>query len=47
MDSARDKNVDAIMDEASQWLVRLSSPDVSVRDRREFVAWLKRSQIVT
>ena len=45
MDSARDKNVDAVIDAASQWLVRLSSPDVSLKERREFVAWLKRSPV--
>ena len=45
MDSARDKNADAVIDEASQWLVRLSSPEVSLEERRAFVAWLKRSPV--
>lgn len=45
MDNARDKNADAIIDEASQWLVRLSSPQVSIEERRAFVAWLKRSPV--
>ena len=41
----RDRNVDAIIDEASHWLVRLSAPEVPVKERREFVAWLKRSPV--
>lgn len=45
MDSARDKNVDAVIDEASEWLVRLSAPVVSLEERRAFVAWLKRSPV--
>ncbi len=39
------RNVDAIIDEASQWLVRLGAPEASVKERREFVAWLKRSPV--
>ncbi|HEY0682140.1 MAG TPA: FecR domain-containing protein [Steroidobacter sp.] len=45
MDSARDKAAEAVIDEASQWVVRLSSPDVSMEERRAFVAWLKRSPV--
>ncbi|WP_129777551.1 FecR family protein [Peristeroidobacter soli] len=46
MDELRaNRNVDAIIDEASQWLVRLGAPEVSVKERREFVAWLKRSPV--
>ena len=45
MSSAHDKNVDAVIEEASQWLVRLSSPEVSLEERRRFVAWLKRSPV--
>ncbi len=46
MDEVRaHRNLDAIIDEASQWLVRLGAPEVSVKERREFVAWLKRSPV--
>jgi len=43
MDKARDKSADAVIEEASRWLVRLSAPEVSLKERLEFVAWLKRS----
>ncbi|MBM0106386.1 FecR domain-containing protein [Steroidobacter sp. S1-65] len=45
MDNARDKNADAVVDEASEWLVRLNAPEVSLDERRAFVAWLKRSPV--
>lgn len=45
MDTTRDKNQDAVIEEASQWLVRLGAPEVSLKERRQFVAWLKRSPV--
>jgi transmembrane sensor len=45
MSNAHDRNVDAVIEEASQWLVRLNSPEVSLDERRQFVAWLKRSPV--
>lgn len=45
MDNGRDRNLEAVIDQASQWLVKLSSADVSLQERRAFVAWLKRSPV--
>jgi transmembrane sensor len=45
MDTARDKSADVIAEEAADWLVRLSSNDVTAQEQRAFVAWLKRSPV--
>jgi transmembrane sensor len=45
MDAARDRNTEAILDEAAQWVVRMNAADVSVEDKRAFIAWLKRSPV--
>jgi transmembrane sensor len=45
MDAARDRNMEAIIDDAAQWVVRMGAPDVSVEDKRTFIAWLKRSPV--
>ena len=42
VDRTRDKNAQAVIDEAAEWVVRVSAPDVSHEDKREFIAWLKR-----
>lgn len=45
VDRSRDKNVQAVIDEAAEWVVRVSAADVSREDKREFIAWLKRSPV--
>jgi len=45
MDTERDKSAEVIAEEAADWLVRLSSNDASAEERRDFVAWLKRSPV--
>jgi transmembrane sensor len=43
MRAGRTKSIRAILDEAAEWAVVMAAADVSLEDRREFVAWLKRS----
>jgi transmembrane sensor len=45
MSTTRDKATEAIIDEAAQWVVCLGAREVSLEDRRRFVAWLKRSPV--
>jgi transmembrane sensor len=45
MDTVRDKSTDAIAEEAADWVVRLSSSDVSTEEQLEFIGWLKRSPV--
>lgn len=45
MHKARDKNAQAVIDEAAEWVVRVTAADVSHEDKREFIAWLKRSPV--
>lgn len=45
MGQARDRNTEAIIDEAAEWIVRLSAPADGPEDRRRFIAWLKRSPV--
>ena len=45
MDAVRDRSAELIAEEAADWLVRLTAPDVSAEEQREFVAWLKRSPV--
>jgi transmembrane sensor len=45
MSAVTDKSTDAIVDEAAEWIVRLSADDVPQEDLRAFVAWLKRSPV--
>jgi transmembrane sensor len=45
MNTARDRSADAIVEEAADWIVRLSSSDASADEQLEFVAWLKRSPL--
>lgn len=39
------RSMDAVIDEAADWIVRLSADDASADDRQQFVAWLKRSPV--
>ena len=39
------RSTGAIVDEAADWVVRIGAPDVGLDERREFVAWLKRSPL--
>lgn len=45
MGTTRDKATEVIIDEAAQWVVCLGAREVSLEDRRRFVAWLKRSPV--
>lgn len=45
MEAVRDRSAELIAEEAADWLVRLTAPDVSAEEQREFVAWLKRSPV--
>jgi transmembrane sensor len=45
MSTTGDKAREAIIDEAARWVVCLDARDVSVADRRRFVAWIKRSPV--
>lgn len=40
-----DRNIDAVIDEAAEWVVRMGAPEVTLEERSEFVAWLKRSPV--
>jgi transmembrane sensor len=40
-----DKATEAIIEEAAQWVVCLGARDVSMAERRRFVAWIKRSPV--
>ncbi|HEX7011655.1 MAG TPA: FecR domain-containing protein [Steroidobacteraceae bacterium] len=43
MESGRDKLSGVIAEEAAEWVVRLTTGEPSARERRQFIAWLKRS----
>lgn len=45
MEAIRDKGAELAADEAAEWLIRLSGPDVPVEEHREFIIWLKRSPV--
>ena len=45
MNTTRDKATEAIIEEAARWVVCLGARDVSLDDRRQFVAWVKRSPV--
>lgn len=45
MDTIRDKSAEAILDEASHWVVRMAAPDATAEEKRAFIAWLKRSPV--
>lgn len=41
----RNRSAVAVIEEAAEWIVRLSGDDVTQDERREFVAWLKQSPV--
>ncbi|WP_129780763.1 FecR family protein [Peristeroidobacter soli] len=43
MRAGRTRSIRAVLDEAAEWAVVMAAAEVSIDDRREFVAWLKRS----
>lgn len=45
MNTTRDKATEAIVEEAARWVVCLGAREVSLEDRRQFVAWIKRSPV--
>ena len=45
MNTTRDKATEAIIEEAARWVVCLGASDVSLEDRRQFIAWIKRSPV--
>ncbi|MBS0416912.1 MAG: FecR domain-containing protein [Proteobacteria bacterium] len=45
MAPGNDKSTALIVDEAAEWVVRMTAPAVSTEDKREFLAWLKRSPV--
>ena len=45
MTTTSNKATEAIVDEAAQWIVCLGARDVSLQERRQFVAWIKRSPV--
>ncbi len=40
-----DRCTAVVVDEAAEWAVRMTAPSVSTEDKREFLAWLKRSPV--
>lgn len=45
MDDRRDRSLEGIVDEAAEWVVRLSDAEADGRERQSFVTWLKRSPV--
>ena len=44
-DRFRARSAEAVIDEAAEWIVRLTASDVTQEDQRAFVAWLKQSPV--
>jgi len=45
MAAPHDRHTNGVIDDAAQWVVLLSAPDVTLEERREFVSWLKQSPV--
>jgi transmembrane sensor len=45
MARGNDRSTAMVIDEAAEWAVRMTAPNVSTEDKREFLAWLKRSPV--
>src|SRR5687767_4285970 len=45
MAAPHDRHTIVVIDEAADWVVLLSTPEVTLDERREFVSWLKQSPL--